>query len=494
MVPVAVYTSGVLSDKTVTQISTGRYYACAIDSTGKSYCWGRNLYGELGNNSTTQSNVPVAVNTSGVLSGKTITHLATGHYHTCALDSAGTTYCWGLNANGQVGNGTTTNSSVPVAVNTAGVLAGKTITTVSAGYYSSLALASDGTTYTWGQNTNGQLGNNSTTNSSVPVAVSTSGTSALSPSVPAVTFDGTPATGVTVVDRTTITATTPAHATGAVDVVANLGGGDANYQATRTDGYTYADAPGAPTALTATPADDGVDLSWTAPAANGSAITDYVVQYSPDGGATWATYADGTATGTTATVPTPTLNSTTEYTFRVAAVNVVGQGAWSNTDSARVLYITLTAPSSVAVNVTPMGGARMSSSSQNIVVSTNGVAGYRLTLNSASTDRDLAKGSSKITPVAGTQGLPISLTGSTWGYRVDGVGGFGATTTGETNTTASSYAWAGIPDLNSPEIIRTQTSAVSSQTTTVWYGVNVEEDKPSGLYAGTVTYTAVTRD
>jgi hypothetical protein len=106
----------------------------------------------------------------------------------------------------------------------------------------------------------------------------------------------------------------------------------------------------------------------------------------------------------------------------------------------------------------------------------------------------LAKGSSKITPVAGTQGLPINLTGSTWGYRVDGVGGFGATTTAESNTTASAFGWAGIPDLNSPEIIRTQTSAVSNQTTTVWYGVNVEEDKPSGLYAGTVTYTAVTRD
>jgi titin len=86
--------------------------------------------------------------------------------------------------------------------------------------------------------------------------------------------------------------------------------------------------PGAPTGLTATPGSTQVALSWTAPAATGGAsITDYLVEFSADGGSSWSTFADATSTATSATVTG--LTNGTEYSFRVAAVNAAGQGAFS---------------------------------------------------------------------------------------------------------------------------------------------------------------------
>jgi len=86
--------------------------------------------------------------------------------------------------------------------------------------------------------------------------------------------------------------------------------------------------PAAPTGLTATAGNAQVALSWTAPADNGgSAITDYVVQFSSNGGSTWNTFADGTSTATSATVTG--LTNGTAYVFRVAAVNAVGTGAYT---------------------------------------------------------------------------------------------------------------------------------------------------------------------
>lgn len=173
-VPVAVSTSGVLGGKTLTAISSGAAHGCALADNGKVYCWGFNNYGQLGNGTTTNSSVPVAVDTTGVLAGKTITDVSAGGYHVCVL-AGGAVYCWGYNVAGQLGNGTTTNSSVPVAVNSAGVLAGKTITGIAAGYNHTCARDSDGKAYCWGSGTLGSLGNNTTTNSSVPVAVTTTG-------------------------------------------------------------------------------------------------------------------------------------------------------------------------------------------------------------------------------------------------------------------------------------------------------------------------------
>ena len=175
-VPVAVVTSGVLAGVTLTQITAGFFFTCALSATGAVYCWGFNADGELGNNSTTNSSVPVAVSTSGVLAGVTVTQItADSGYNACALGSTGAAYCWGKNSDGQLGNNTLTSSSVPVAVSTSGVLAGVTLTQITAGNDLTCALGSTGLAYCWGDNTRGQLGNNTTTNSPVPVAVTTTG-------------------------------------------------------------------------------------------------------------------------------------------------------------------------------------------------------------------------------------------------------------------------------------------------------------------------------
>ena len=151
------------------QTSGGWSRSCAIASDDKAYCWGYNSEGNLGNNSTANSKVPVAVNTSGVLAGKTIKQISAGSSHTCAIASDDKAYCWGSNDFGRLGNNSTANSRVPVAVNTSGVLAGKTIKQISAGGTHTCAIASDDKAYCWGVGL--ALGNNSINNSLVPTHV-----------------------------------------------------------------------------------------------------------------------------------------------------------------------------------------------------------------------------------------------------------------------------------------------------------------------------------
>ncbi len=173
-VPVAV-TTGALANKTVIAISAGTGHALAACSDGTVAAWGQNSYGQLGNNTTSYSNLPVAVVRTGVLSGKKVVAVAAGDNFSLALCSDGTLAAWGANASGQLGNNTTTSSSVPVAVSRSGVLLGKLVTSITCGIYHSLALCSDGTLVAWGSNAFGELGNNSTTKSLVPVAVVTTG-------------------------------------------------------------------------------------------------------------------------------------------------------------------------------------------------------------------------------------------------------------------------------------------------------------------------------
>ena len=170
-VPVAVSTSGVLAGKKIKQVSVGFENVCVVDSGGKAYCWGNGTHGTLGNGLTAISNVPVAVSMSGVLAGKTIKQISVGSRHVCAVASDDRAYCWGMNSSGQLGNNSTSNANVPVAVSTSGVLAGKTIKQITASDFHTCAIASDGEAYCWGGNTDGQLGNNSTNQSNVPVTV-----------------------------------------------------------------------------------------------------------------------------------------------------------------------------------------------------------------------------------------------------------------------------------------------------------------------------------
>ena len=86
--------------KTISQISAGSDHSLALDSEGQIYAWGYNDYGLLGNGDTTDSNTPVKVDTSGVLAGKTISQISAGSNHSLALDSEGQIYAWGSNSYG----------------------------------------------------------------------------------------------------------------------------------------------------------------------------------------------------------------------------------------------------------------------------------------------------------------------------------------------------------------------------------------------------------
>jgi len=175
LVPVNVPNTGVLSGKTVIAIATGQFHSLALCSDGTLAAWGYNFYGQLGNGVTSNSPAPVAVSKTGVLSGKTVIAIAAGTYHSFALCSDGTLAAWGYNGNGELGNGGIGFSPLPIAVDVTGVLAGKTIASVFAGSFHNFVLCTDGTLASWGYNGFGQLGDNTVESRNVPVLVNTSG-------------------------------------------------------------------------------------------------------------------------------------------------------------------------------------------------------------------------------------------------------------------------------------------------------------------------------
>jgi alpha-tubulin suppressor-like RCC1 family protein len=144
-----------------TAIAAGGYHTCALVG-GSVKCWGDDDDGELGNGATVSTATPVSVlGLSGVAA------LTAGGAHTCALTTAGAVECWGLNSSGQLGDGTTTTHSSPVSVS--GLASG--VTAIAAGNSHTCALTNAGEVLCWGWGFYGQLGNNSTNSSSVPVSV-----------------------------------------------------------------------------------------------------------------------------------------------------------------------------------------------------------------------------------------------------------------------------------------------------------------------------------
>lgn len=165
--------SGLASD--VTAIDAGNQYTCALMSNGGAKCWGLNYNGLLGDGTSADRHTPVDVSglTSGVIA---IRGSGAGGGHTCALTDGGGVKCWGWNAYGQLGDGTTVNRYTPVQVS--GLTSGAR--DVALGTWSTCAVI-DGGVKCWGENEYGQLGDGTTTNRSTPVDVSglTGGVTAL---------------------------------------------------------------------------------------------------------------------------------------------------------------------------------------------------------------------------------------------------------------------------------------------------------------------------
>lgn len=144
-------------------LTAGGSATCLIHTTGVQ-CWGRGTAGGLGNNSMADSHVPVAV--SGLPAG-VIAISASNTFSACAVTAAGAAECWGDNTNGTLGDGTMTNSLVPVPVT--GLSSG--VVGISANGRTTCAVTAGGAVQCWGLNNYGQIGNNTALEFDAPVAV-----------------------------------------------------------------------------------------------------------------------------------------------------------------------------------------------------------------------------------------------------------------------------------------------------------------------------------
>ena len=163
-----------LKGKKIISISAGGIHTVAIDEEGKAYTWGNNEVGQLGDGTTTNSVLPICISDKeNELKGKRIVDISAGYEHTVAIDEEGKVYTWGYNGGGQPGDGTTTNSVLPICLsNKENELKGKKIISISAGGGHTVALDEEGKVYTWGYNGGGQPGDGTTTNSVLPICLS----------------------------------------------------------------------------------------------------------------------------------------------------------------------------------------------------------------------------------------------------------------------------------------------------------------------------------
>ncbi|MFZ8804314.1 MAG: MopE-related protein, partial [Candidatus Calescibacterium sp.] len=142
------------------KVSAGSYHTCAIDTNGSLWCWGDNWYGQLGDGTNVGKDVPVQV------SGTNWASVSAGWYHTCGIKTDEILWCWGDNWYGQLGDGTNVGKNVPVQVS------GTNWVSVSAGKDHTCGVKTDGTLWCWGRNNYGQLGDGTNVGKNVPVQVS----------------------------------------------------------------------------------------------------------------------------------------------------------------------------------------------------------------------------------------------------------------------------------------------------------------------------------
>lgn len=160
---VPVYSADLPAGTRFTRVAAGATHSCALAQSGDIWCWGRNASGQLGNNSNNSSAKPVLVQSS-----RKFIAVTAGATYTCALDLSGFAWCWGASDEGQTGHGANNTVFVPTAVD-----GGRTFRDISAspGSSTTCATGTDFHVYCWGYNANGQLGNGSNNSSFVPTQV-----------------------------------------------------------------------------------------------------------------------------------------------------------------------------------------------------------------------------------------------------------------------------------------------------------------------------------
>jgi len=166
-VQVTAPTSGSATISPWTMVAAGEEHTVALRADGSLWAWGYNFYGQLGDGTNINRNVPTRIGT-----GTGWVFVAAGKWHTIAIDKAGLLWAWGANFNGQLGDTTTAAKSVPTKLGTPATAF--IWLSASAGATHTLAIRNDHTLWAWGGNASGQVGNGSLTDVHVPTQVGTS--------------------------------------------------------------------------------------------------------------------------------------------------------------------------------------------------------------------------------------------------------------------------------------------------------------------------------
>src|SRR6266700_4924205 len=152
------YPAVVVGVRGFARVSAGNVHTCGVTTHGAAYCWGYNVWGQLGDGTTTQRSTPVRVT-----GRQRFAVVDAGSYFSCGVTTGGAAYCWGENRDGELGDGTTTSRSSPVAV-----AGGLRFAAVRAGWYHACGMKTDSGAYCWGYNAHGQLGEGTTVSDPTP--------------------------------------------------------------------------------------------------------------------------------------------------------------------------------------------------------------------------------------------------------------------------------------------------------------------------------------
>jgi len=166
--PAGACDAGLCRDDAIVTVAAGRAHSCAVEVSGNVLCWGRNEEGALGNGSTVQSESPVAVRDLGQATDVAVGGNEVGwQSHSCAIRAPNEVWCWGFNQFGQLGDGSTTSRTTPVAV--AGITAPSSIAVGD--LHTCVVRILDGRALCWGSNARGQVGDGTTDDRTEPVLV-----------------------------------------------------------------------------------------------------------------------------------------------------------------------------------------------------------------------------------------------------------------------------------------------------------------------------------
>jgi Tfp pilus assembly protein PilX len=308
---------GSTDDSTGLSVSTSSdRRVCVLMVSGAAKCWGANAFGGLGigsSNDNLHTEVVGVVNEiTGATAATTAVSVSGDVSHDCAVLAVGTVKCWGRGSNGQLGNNRWDDQRTPVLAlgGIDGITAASTAVNVAAGLFFTCSVIADGTAKCWGLNDNGQLGSDSGYFRYVPTAV----------------------TGINGSTSSTRVA------------IGSIG---------RTTGSLLV-APGAPgRPVVGARTTSSVRISWTAAASNGSAVTNYLVEYRKGTGQ-WSTFTRADSTALSSKVNGLTKGG--NYTFRVSAVSDGGTSVVSVVSAAALAASDPGAPGSVVGKATKVAG------------------------------------------------------------------------------------------------------------------------------------------